>query len=176
TILGTALAYIALAFFIARISLAAAIAAGDAGLSGAGCCCCCCCAPAGTPVRANPSARPAANRIPERLFIPILLDCGSWPFNNANSLRAGQHRDAGKTNEQPVLDHARYRVQQSRQARRIGYLPQIGIDNPGAAIGEKSMATPAFSDRHVPGNAVFRTCPADGALRRREAERNDLHR
>src|SRR6202790_4649824 len=66
--LGTALAYIPLAFFIARISLAAAIAAGDASLSGGGCC-----APAGKPVRANPSARPAADKILKRRFIPILL-------------------------------------------------------------------------------------------------------
>src|SRR5258705_4187115 len=80
--LGTALAYIALAFFIARISFAAAIAAGDAGLSGGGgdCCCLggagCCCAPAGTPARANPIARPAADKVLERRFIPNLLDCG----------------------------------------------------------------------------------------------------
>src|SRR5450755_1210582 len=102
--LGTAAAYIALAFFIARISLAAAIAAGEAGLGAAGCC-----APAGTPQRANPSTRPAADRILARLFIPILLRIAALrPFNNANSLSASQHRGAGKTNEQPVLDDARY--------------------------------------------------------------------
>src|SRR6266481_7699297 len=70
--LGTALAYIALAFFIVRISFAEAIAAGEAGLSEGGCCC----APAGTPARASPNARPAADKILERRFIPNLLDCG----------------------------------------------------------------------------------------------------
>src|SRR5260370_9955071 len=72
--LGTALAYIALAFFIARISFAAAIAAGDAGLPGGGCC-----APAGTPSRANPNARPAADKILERRFIPNFLDSDVTP-------------------------------------------------------------------------------------------------
>src|SRR5882724_7471099 len=73
---GIALAYIAPAFFMSRISFAAAIAAGEAGLSGGGCCAgCCCCAPAGTPVRASPNARPAADKIFERRFIPVLLDC-----------------------------------------------------------------------------------------------------
>src|SRR4029453_18412664 len=77
TRLGTALAYIALAFFIVRISLAAAIAAGEPGLScvaagAAGAFFCC--ATAGTAVRASPAARPAADKIRERLFIPILLD------------------------------------------------------------------------------------------------------
>src|SRR6266436_2155232 len=68
--LGTALAYIALAFFMVRISLAAAIAAGEACFSGgaAGCC-----APAGTAASANPTTRPAADKIVEKLFIPILL-------------------------------------------------------------------------------------------------------
>src|SRR5258708_39292470 len=66
--LGTAAEYIALAFFIVRISLAAAIAAGEASLSGSGCC-----APARTTVRANPSATLAADKSRENRFIPILL-------------------------------------------------------------------------------------------------------
>src|SRR6185369_14172253 len=74
TRLGTALAYIALAFFIVRISLAAASAPGEAGFSGvaagaAGAFFCC--ASAGTAVRASPIARPAADKIRERLFIPF---------------------------------------------------------------------------------------------------------
>src|SRR5260370_34884107 len=67
--LGTALAYIALAFFMVRISFAAAIAAGEAGLSGGDCCCC---APAGAPARANPNTRPPADKILATLFIPNL--------------------------------------------------------------------------------------------------------
>src|SRR6202022_2251108 len=98
------------------------------------------------------------------------------PFNNANSLTACQHRGAGKTNEQPVLDNARYRIQQSRQARSIGYSSEMGIDDPVAAIGEKNVTVFALSDHHLPGNAAFRKCPAQGASRRREAERNDLDR
>jgi hypothetical protein len=58
--------------------LAAAIAAGEADLSGvaegAGAGAFFCCAWAGAPVRASPNARPAADKIRERLFIPILLD------------------------------------------------------------------------------------------------------
>jgi hypothetical protein len=58
--------------------LAAAIAAGDAGLSvgapGVAAGAFFCCASAGTAVRARPTARPAADNIRERLFISILLD------------------------------------------------------------------------------------------------------
>src|SRR5437016_6802423 len=73
--LGTALAYIALAFFIVRISLAAAIAAGEAGLSGgaAGCC-----AAADKPAKASPSARHAAGKILKTLFIPLLPGIYGW--------------------------------------------------------------------------------------------------
>ena len=107
--LGTALAYIALAFFIARISLAAAIAAGDACLSGG----------AGrlpAPLLAPAAPRPAPVRAqgprPTRFLkgssFQILLEITALPpFNNTNSLRACQHRRAGQTDEQPVLDNAR---------------------------------------------------------------------
>ena len=57
--------------------MAAAIAAGEPGLSGADEGAAgpfFCCASAGAPVRARPRARPAADKIRERLFIPILLD------------------------------------------------------------------------------------------------------
>ncbi len=72
--LGTAAAYIAEAFFKVRISLAAAMAAGEAGFSGgaAGCC-----ADAGKPASASPRHRPATDIILNTLFIPILLrPCG----------------------------------------------------------------------------------------------------
>src|SRR5258705_2219216 len=98
------------------------------------------------------------------------------PFNNANSLGACQHRYAGKTNEQPVLDNARYRIQQSRQARSIGYSSEMGIDDPVAAIGDKNVTVFALSDHHLPRNAALGKCLANGAARRREAERNDLDR
>ena len=67
-------------------------------------------------------------------------------------------------------------AQQSRQARRIGYSSEMGIDNPVAAIGDKNVAVLALSDHHLPGNAAFRKCLGHGALRRRQAERNDLDR
>src|ERR1700738_1083337 len=98
------------------------------------------------------------------------------PFNNANSLRARQNTRAGKTNEQPMLDNPRYGGQQSRQPRGIGYASEMGIDNPVAAIGDKNVTVFALSDHHLPGNAAFRKCLADGASRRRQAERNDLNR
>src|SRR5450631_773438 len=170
--LGMAFAYIAAAFFMARISLAAAMAAGDPGLSvgAAGCW-----APAGTPASASPSTRPAADKILKRRFIPNLHKIAALPpFNNTNSLRARQHRRAGKTDEQPMLDNARYRVQQSREMRSIADALKMGIDNPVAAIGDKNVAVPGLSDRHLPGNAAFRKCPADGPPRRGQAERNDL--
>ena len=69
-----------------------------------------------------------------------------------------------------MLDNARYRVQQSRQARSIVYSFEMGVDNPVAAIGDKNVAVPALSDHHLPGNAAFRKYPAHGALRRRQAE------
>ena len=125
------------------------------------------------PVRASPSARPAADKIPRKaLHSDFSSICGLRPFNNANSLRACQHRRAGKTNEQPVLDDARYRSQQSCQARSIGYTSKMGIDDPVATIGDKNVAVLALSDHHLPGNATFRKCLAHGALRRRQAERN----
>src|SRR6266566_6066668 len=74
--LGMALAYMALAFFIARISFAAAIAAGEACLSGgadAGACW----ATAGTAATASPNARLAADKILERRFIQFSRDCGA---------------------------------------------------------------------------------------------------
>jgi hypothetical protein len=54
----------------------AASESGEAPLSGtaAGAGAFFCCASAGTPVRANPNARTAADKFRERLFIPILLD------------------------------------------------------------------------------------------------------
>jgi hypothetical protein len=58
-----------LTFFMARISLAAAIAAGVAGLSGGAPCC----AVAGRAAKTSPNARPAAGKILKTLFIPILL-------------------------------------------------------------------------------------------------------
>src|ERR1700732_4029905 len=98
--LGTALEYTAPTFFKVSSSLADAIAAGDAGLSGAGGCAAGCCAPAGTAVRANPSARPAADKILVRLFICNFSSIAALPpLNNANSLRACQHRHAGKADE-----------------------------------------------------------------------------
>src|SRR5882762_4132897 len=117
-----ALAYIALAFFIARISLAAAIAA-----------------PAASAVR-----RPERRSGPDREQGPWPTKClkdasfqfssmaGLPPFSNANSLRACQNSRAGKADEQSVLDNAGYRGQQARQARRIHYSPQMGVDNPVA--------------------------------------------
>jgi len=81
------------------------------------------------------------------------------PLNYANSFRACQHHDAGKTNEQPVLDHVRNHIQQTRQARRIGYSPQMGIDNPVATIGDKNVAVPVLSESHLPGNAASENAP-----------------
>jgi hypothetical protein len=42
------------------------------------------------------------------------------------------------------MNNTRYRVQQPRQARSIGYSSEMGIDSPVAAIGDKSMAVFAF--------------------------------
>src|ERR1700733_15906417 len=108
---------------MARISLAAAIAAGVPSLSGGGCC-----APAGTAPRASPMARPAADKILKRRFILFSSIAALRPFNNANSAGACQHRHAGQTNEQPMLDHARYRGQQARQARHIDDSSEMGVD------------------------------------------------
>ena len=75
-----------------------------------------------------------------------------------------------------MLDNARYVAQQCRQLRSIGYPAQMGVDNPVAAIGDKNVAVFALSDHHLPGNAAFGKCPTHGALRRRQAEWNDLYR
>src|SRR4051794_7966424 len=52
----------------------------------------------------------------------------------------------------------------------------MGIDNPVAAIGDKSMAVFAISDHHLPGNVAFRKRPFHGAPRRRKTKRDHLHR
>src|SRR6516162_2638901 len=67
--LGTAFWYIADVFFIARISLAAAMAPGEAAFGGAAACC----AAAGNAAIARASARLAAGKILKTLFIPFLL-------------------------------------------------------------------------------------------------------
>src|ERR1700744_5986304 len=77
--LGTALAYMAAAFFMPKISRAAAMQAGGPGLRG------CdwvgapaCWASAGPLDKANPSARQAAGKVLKTLFIPLLPGiCGA---------------------------------------------------------------------------------------------------
>src|SRR5882757_7724949 len=73
TMPGTAPAYMVATFFMPRISLAAAIAAGvdclTAGAAG-------CCASAGAADSASPTATVAADKSPEKRFIPSLLACG----------------------------------------------------------------------------------------------------
>src|SRR5271169_7115005 len=104
--LGTAAAYTWLTFFTTKRSFAAAIAEGEAGLSGAGCWPAGCCAPAGRVESAKPSARPAASKILDAPFIVRFSSIAALaPLNNTNSLRACQHRHTGKTDEQPVLDN-----------------------------------------------------------------------
>src|SRR5258708_6840938 len=171
--LGTAFAYIALTFFMVRISFAAAMAAGDAGFS---CDCGAGCARAGSPENARPNPSPAAIMTVERSFIRFSSIAVLWPFKNANSVGASQHRHARKTNEQPVLDDARNRVQQAGQAGSVGYQPEMGIDYPVATIGDKSMAVSAISDTHLPGSATCREPLPHCPPRRREPKRNDLDR
>ena len=96
------------------------------------------------------------------------------PFNHTNSLRACQHGGARNANKKPMLDDARYRSQQCREARRVGYSSQMGIDEPMAPIGDKNVTVPGLSDHHLAGDAGFGKGPGDGALRRRQPERNDL--
>src|SRR5438874_5927969 len=155
---------------IARISLAAAIAAGEPGLSGvvaAGAFFCC--ASAGTAVRASPTARPAADKIRERLFITISPRLPALPpLNYANSLGTCQDGGAGQANEQPVFDDTRDQAQQARQTRRIHDAPEMGIDNPVAAIGDKNVAVLALA---FPGK-----CRGQGPLGSGQPERNYLHR
>src|SRR5436305_7250347 len=153
--LGTASAYIALAFFSARNSLAEASAAADAGLApGAAAVC----AIAGAPISAN--ARHAAGKLRNKLFIPVLLleMAALAPFDYANSLRAGQDGRAGKANKQTVFDDARNQAEQARQTRRIGNAPEMGIDNPVAAIGDRNVTVFGLADLHSPGNAALRKC------------------
>ena len=49
----------------------------------------------------------------------------------------------------------------ARQARRIGNAPEMGIDNPVAAIGDKNVAILGLSDLHLPGNPALRKCLFD---------------
>src|SRR5438132_9137300 len=112
--LGTASAYIALAFFSVSSSLAEAIAAADAGLGAV-------CAMAGAPISANATARPTAGKLRNKLFIPVLLleIAALAPLHYANSLRAGQDGGVGKANKQTVFDNAGNQAEQARQARCI---------------------------------------------------------
>src|SRR5271154_4300043 len=96
--LGIAFAYTWLTPFTVSRSLAACIAEGDTGLSGAaggGCC-----APAGSGENARASATPKPSKNPDRRFILTSPQIAALsPLNNTNSAGAGQHRDAGKTDE-----------------------------------------------------------------------------
>src|SRR5882724_1912923 len=167
--LGTASAYIAPAFFSARNSLAEAIAAADAGLAAV-------CAMAGAAISAN--ARHAAGKLRNKLFIPVLLleIAALAPFDYANSLRAGQDGRAGKANKQTVFDDARDQAEQARQTRRIGNAPEMGVDNPVAAIGDKNVAIPGFTDLHLPGNTALRKCLCHRPLGGGQPKRDHLHR
>src|SRR6202012_1278181 len=98
------------------------------------------------------------------------------PFNNPNSLRARQHRRAGKTDEQSVFDDTWNGAQQSRQILRPGYAAKMGVDNPVATVSDENVAILPLSDHHWPGNSIFGKRAADGALGRRQPERNDLDR
>src|ERR1700748_2434087 len=123
TMLGTALAYIAAAFFKVRISRAAAMQAGVPGFSvGAGAAACC--AAAGWEARASPRTspmpRPAAGKILKTLFIPLLL--GIWclpPRNNGNSLPPRQNHHGSHIREQPVPDDPRSATEMAGQTRGI---------------------------------------------------------
>ncbi len=81
------------------------------------------------------------------------------PFNSANSIWPCEHSHARETHEQTMLHHAWNRIQRHRQSRGVRYSPKPGIDNPVAAIGDKSMAVLAFADIHLARNAVFRESP-----------------
>src|SRR6185312_15616129 len=177
TMLGTALAYMAPAFFICRSSLAAAMQEGVAGFSPSICGACCCCPLAGSDSNASPSATPAAGRIPKTLFIPLLLGFTALPpLDNANSLRARKQGHARQLGEQPMLDDAGYRVEQARKAYRLGNAPQMGINNPVAAIGDKNVAIPPLAERHVAGDATFRKGFGHAAPGRGQPERDYLDR
>src|SRR5579864_6123744 len=97
-------------------------------------------------------------------------------FNNTNSAAASQYRHAGDTDEQPMLSNARYAAERLRQTRRIRDAAEMGVDDPVAAIGDKSVTVAAFSQQQLAGSAaICDRCP-DGPLRRPKAERNDLDR
>src|SRR5215831_35776 len=129
--LGTAFWYIADAFFIARISLAAAIAPGEAAFGGAAACC----AAAGNAAIARASARPAAGKILKTLFIPFLLGKLRRHCRSTTRIPCAPARMA-------VLDNTRDCAQKARQSRGILYAAEVGVDNPVAAIGDKNVAIP----------------------------------
>src|SRR3954462_10969767 len=98
------------------------------------------------------------------------------PFDYATSLRAGQDGQAGKVNEQTVFNPARDQAEQARQTRRIGDAPEMGIDNPVAAIGDKNVAILALAEPHLPGNTALGKCRGNRPLGGGQSERKHLHR
>src|SRR5580704_19435554 len=120
--LGIAFAYIWLTLFAASKSLAACIADGDTGLIGGACGAPGCCAPAGSGENARASATPKPSKNPDRRFILTSPQIAALsPLNNTNSAGASQHRDAGKTDEQPMFDDARNGAKRLRKTRRVRY-------------------------------------------------------
>src|SRR4051794_34314577 len=172
--LGIALAYMLLTLFIVRISFAAAMAAGDAGLS----CCsaggCCACSGIPEPTRQIPG--PAANRAVASFFIRFPSIAALRPFKTANSLRARQHHHVRQTDEQPVLDNARDQAQLAGQAGSIGYQAEMGIDNPVAAIGDESMAVGTIPDTDLPRYTTLPEHPSKRPPGRGQSERDDFDR
>src|SRR5581483_3742489 len=133
-------------------SRAAAMAEADTGLAGG--CAGCCCAAAGNAETTRPR-RPASTIASER-FILFLLEYGVLrPLHDTNSLLARQHRRTRKADEKPMLRDAGNRVERLRQMWCIHDAPEMGIDDPVAAIGDKSVAVAAFSQPHFAGNAAL---------------------
>src|SRR6516165_7823747 len=155
--LGTAFWYIADAFFIARISLAAAIAPGEAAFGGAAACC----AAAGNAAIARASARPAAGKILKTLFIPFLLGKLRRHCRSTTRIPCAPARMAvlarpmnSPCSTTPVAGHPR--------------CAEMGVDNPVAAIGDKNVAIPwpfgpPFARiRHIPQTPWLASLPSHG--------------
>jgi len=100
----------------------------------------------------------------------------SGPFNNRNTIGAGQNRDVGKRDEKPVFDDAGNGRQSAGKRNRIGNPCERSVQNEVTTVRDESKAVFAHPQAARTGHSGRGDRPLDRLLRRRKAEGNDLDR
>src|ERR1700733_10245826 len=85
--------------------------------------------------------RAAAGRMVRRAIIGALPSClRLGPLDNTHPVRTGDNSSPRDADEQAMLHDARDGGKPARESLRIGYLPQLGVQQAVPAIRDESMA------------------------------------